>query len=87
LEGYQKKPIIKAFGRHEKDTGSTDVQLAILTRRIDALNEHLNFHKHDYHCKRSLGALIGQRRRLLAYLEREEPDRYQQVIEKLGVRK
>lgn len=87
MEGYQKMPIIKAFGRHEKDTGSTEVQVAVLTSRINALNEHLNLHKHDYHSKRSISVLVGRRRRLLAYLSREDPERHQELIEKLGMRK
>ncbi|MFZ8805400.1 MAG: 30S ribosomal protein S15 [Candidatus Calescibacterium sp.] len=83
----EKKEVIKEFGRHENDVGSPEVQIALLTKRIKILEEHLKNHKHDYSAKRRLFILIARRRKLLEYLSRTNPERYQFVISKLGLRK
>lgn len=83
----QKKGIIAANKRHETDTGSPEVQIAILTERINQLTEHLRTHHKDHHSRRGLFKMIGQRRRLLNYLTRVDVNRYKAVIEKLGIRK
>ncbi len=81
-----KQAIIKEFGRHEKDTGSPEVQIALLTARIQALTEHFKKHKKDNTSKRGLLKLIGQRRALLNYLRREDLERYRNLIKRLGLR-
>lgn len=86
LEADRKKAIIDQFRRHEKDTGSPEVQIAILTERINYLTEHLKVHKKDHHSRRGLLKMVGQRRALLNYLAREEPKRYEEIVEKLGLR-
>ena len=82
----EKAEIIGDFRVHESDTGSPEVQVSILTRRINQLTEHLKVHKHDLHSRRGLMMLVGQRRRLLAYLSRKSPERYRALIAKLGLR-
>ena len=83
----KKKELISQFEHHEGDTGSTEVQVALLTDRINRLTGHMVANRHDYHTQRGLLGLIGQRRRLLAYLNRENVKRYKSLIAKLGLRK
>jgi len=78
---------IKKFKRHERDTGSTEVQVALLTDRINQLTGHMAANRHDYHSQRGLLKLVGQRRRLLAYLSKQDIDRYHKLISELGLRK
>lgn len=87
LTKEQKQAIIREFALHENDTGSPEVQVALLTYRINHLTEHLKIHKKDEHSRRGLLKLVGQRRRLLRYLERTDRQRYRQLIERLGLRK
>ena len=87
LTKIEKDAIIQEYHVHESDTGSPEVQVAILTTRINTLIEHLKLHKHDQHSRRGLLKLVGQRRRHLAYLSRKDPVRYRQLIERLGLRK
>jgi len=87
VEKEGKSAIVEEFRLHEKDTGSTEVQVALLTERINQLTEHLKVHRHDHHSQRGLIKLVGQRRRLLAYLKREDLARYQALIAKLGLRR
>lgn len=82
-----KQNIIKDFARDEKDTGSAEVQIAILTSEINNLTEHLKEHKHDYHSRRGLLKKVGQRRSLLNYLMKNDVQKYREVVEKLGLRK
>lgn len=82
-----KSGVIASFRQHEKDTGSPEVQIALLTERIKHLTEHLRTARHDDHSRRGLLLMVGQRRRLLAYLHRTSPDRYQAVIGRLGLRR
>lgn len=82
----EKAEIIAEFRVHETDTGSPEVQVSLLTRRINQLTEHMKAHKHDLHSRRGLLLLVGQRRRLLAYLSRKSPERYRALIAKLGLR-
>jgi small subunit ribosomal protein S15 len=82
-----KKEIIAAHSTSEGDTGSPEVQVALLSRRISDLTEHLKVHKHDHHSRRGLLLLVGRRRRLLQYLAREDINRYRALIEKLGLRR
>jgi small subunit ribosomal protein S15 len=82
----EKAEIIANSRVHESDTGSPEVQVSVLTRRINQLTEHLKIHKHDLHSRRGLMMLVGQRRRLLAYLSKKSPDRYRALIAKLGLR-
>ncbi|GAA3943337.1 30S ribosomal protein S15 [Pseudoclavibacter caeni] len=82
-----KKQIIDEYATHEGDTGSPEVQVALLSRRIADLTEHLKEHKHDHHSRRGLLLLVGQRRRLLGYLERIDINRYRSLIERLGLRR
>ena len=79
--------IINKFKRRERDTGSTEVQVALLTDRINQLTGHMAANRHDYHSQRGLLKLVGQRRRLLAYLSKQDVDRYHKLISKLGLRK
>ena len=83
----RKQEIIKQFATSEGDTGSPEVQVAILTERINHLNEHLKSHQKDHHSRRGLLMMVGQRRGLLAYLQRIDIERYRALIEKLGLRK
>ncbi len=87
METEKKSAIIEQFRSGEKDTGSTEVQVAILTERINRLTEHMKLHKHDFHSQRGLMMLVGQRRRLLAHLRRRKVARYQALIAKLGLRR
>ena len=82
-----KKQIMADYARSEGDTGSPEVQVALLTARINDLNEHFKAHPHDYHSKRGLLKMVGQRRNLLAYLKKKDIQRYRDLIEKLGLRK
>ncbi|MFQ5854740.1 MAG: 30S ribosomal protein S15 [Anaerolineae bacterium] len=86
LNKTQKEAIIENFKRHPDDTGSPEVQIALLTERINYLIEHLRAHKHDHHSRRGLLKLVGQRRRQLNYLNRTAPERYRDVIKRLGLR-
>lgn len=83
----QKQEIIKAYQRAEGDTGSPEVQIAVLSYEINALNGHLKTHPHDFHSRRGLYTKIGKRRRLLKYLRYEDVERYQTLIQKLGLRR
>ena len=83
----KKRDIINNFQHKEQDTGSTEVQVALLTERINQLTQHMMANRHDYHTQRGLLKLVGQRRRLLAYLSREDAGRYNSLIRKLGLRK
>ncbi len=87
LTTEQKKKIIEEFARHEGDTGSPEVQIALLTYRINALAEHFKKHPHDFHSKRGFIKLVSRRKRLLDYLRRLDAKRYQSLIKKLGLRK
>jgi small subunit ribosomal protein S15 len=78
---------IKKFARHEGDTGSTEVQVAILTERINQLTGHMVTHRRDYHTQRGLIKMVGSRRKLLAYLMKEDVNRYRELIKQLGIRK
>ena len=82
-----KRDIVTKFGKTDSDTGSTEVQVALLTARINHLTEHLREHKHDHHSRRGLLMLVGRRRRLLKYLQREDIERYRALREKLGLRR
>jgi len=82
-----KKEIIEKFKTHERDTGSPEVQIALLTNRIKYLTEHFKVHKKDHHSRRGLLKLVGQRRRLLNYLKKKDVERYRKVIKELGIRK
>lgn len=86
LLGQEKVEIIRSYQRDDKDTGSPEVQIAILTQEIRELTEHLKVHKHDYHSQRGLMKKVGKRKRLMRYLKRENPTGYQQLIERLGIR-
>ena len=83
----EKAELIKKFGRGENDTGSTEVQVAILTTRINNLTEHLKTHKKDFHSRRGLLVMVGQRRRLLDYLNSNSNERYSDLIKSLGLRR
>lgn len=83
----RKSNIIEQFKQHDKDTGSPEVQIALLTERIKYLTEHFKTHKKDHHSRRGLLKLVGQRRRLLDYLKKKDVDRYRNVIKALGIRK
>jgi small subunit ribosomal protein S15 len=82
-----KEEIIQEHQTHEGDTGSPEVQVAVLTRRIGHLTEHLREHKHDYHSQRGLLKMVGRRRRLLKYLQKKDVERYRALIAKLGLRR
>lgn len=87
LHPVDKSEIIEKHKRHEGDTGSPEVQIALLTRRITDLTEHFKTHKHDHHSRRGLLKLVGQRRRLLDYLRHKDVERYKSLIGTLGIRK
>ncbi len=87
LDAAQKKTILDTYGVHEGDTGSPEAQVALLTKRIADLTEHLKQHKHDHHSRRGLLLLVGRRRRLLKYLASVEVARYRSLIERLGLRR
>ena len=86
LQKDVKTSIIAEHARTEGDTGSAEVQIALLTQRIRDLTEHLRTHKQDHHCRRGLLKLVGQRRRLLNYLKKEDIERYRAIVAKLGLR-
>ena len=83
----EKSELVKKYGRGENDTGSTEVQVAILTTRINNLTEHLKTHKKDFHSRRGLLVMVGQRRRLLDYLNSNSNERYAELIKSLGLRR
>ena len=83
----KKNEIIAEYATHEGDTGSPEVQIAVLTYRINELTEHLKVHKKDHHSRRGLLKMVGQRRNLLAYLQKVEIERYRSIIARLGIRK
>ncbi|MCM8818019.1 MAG: 30S ribosomal protein S15 [Candidatus Omnitrophica bacterium] len=87
IEAELKKEIIDKFKRHENDTGSPEVQIAILTKRIEALNEHFKKHKKDFNSRRGFLKLIGRRRKLLRYLQQTDPEKYRKIISELNLRK
>lgn len=87
MDKVRKTQIIEEFKLHEGDTGSPEVQIAILTERINHLNEHLKIHKKDHHSRRGLLKMVGQRRGLLNYLMKKDIERYRAIVEKLGLRK
>jgi len=87
LELDKKKEIIGGFQHHEKDTGSPEVQIALLSARIQYLTEHFKSHKKDHHSRRGLLKIVGQRRRLLDYLKKKDIERYRTVIQRLGIRR
>lgn len=87
LDAETKKAIIDEYATKPGDTGSPEVQVAILSTRIKGLTEHLKEHKHDHHSRRGLLLLVGQRRRLLNYLQKKDIERYRSIIEKLGLRR
>ncbi|TFV54686.1 30S ribosomal protein S15 [Geodermatophilus sp. DF01-2] len=87
LDSATKQQIMTEYATVEKDTGSPEVQVAMLTRRISDLTEHLKHHKHDHHSRRGLLLLVGRRRRLLNYLARTDINRYRSLIERLGLRR
>ena len=87
LEAAVKQSIIKDFATSEADTGSPEVQVAVLTQRIKDLTEHMKVHKHDYHTQRGLLAMVGRRKRMLTYLKNTDINRYRALIERLGLRR
>lgn len=87
LSVQDKQNIIDDFKKHENDTGSPEVQVALLTKRITYLTEHFKLHKHDYHSRNGLLKLVGQRRKLLNYLRRKDVNRYRDLIGRLNLRK
>ncbi len=87
LSPEAKAEIIKKYQLHETDTGSPEVQIALLTERINYLTEHLKVHRKDHHSRRGLLKMVGQRRGLLNYLQRKDIDRYRAIVERLGLRK
>jgi small subunit ribosomal protein S15 len=82
-----KRATVESYRRSENDTGSSEVQVALLTERINGLSEHFKIHQKDHHSRRGLLTLVSQRRRLLDYLRRTSPERYQELIERLGLRR
>lgn len=87
LTAEEKQEIIAKYATHEGDTGSPEVQVALLSKRITDLTEHLKEHKHDHHSRRGMQLMIGDRRRLLDYLKRVDIERYRSLIERLGLRR
>lgn len=87
LEKVAKSGIMQDYGRHDKDTGSPEVQIALLTQRIEQLTGHLRAHEHDESSRRGLLKLVGERRRHLKYLSRTNPDGYRELIQRLGLRR
>jgi len=87
ITAERKKELIEKFATKPGDTGSPEVQVAILTERIKNLTEHLNQHKKDFHTRRGLITMVGQRRRLLDYLKRKEASRYENIVKELGLRR
>lgn len=87
ITAVRKQELIKDYSLHEGDTGSPEVQVAVLSERIANLTEHLKAHKKDFHSRRGLLMMVGQRRRLLDYVKRAEPKRYERLVERLGLRR
>jgi len=87
LSTEEKKTILAEYGVHDTDTGSPEAQVAMLTKRISDLTEHLKVHKHDHHSRRGLLLLVGRRRRLLNYLTKVDIERYRSLIQRLGLRR
>ncbi|WP_144794125.1 30S ribosomal protein S15 [Kocuria palustris] len=87
LDPAVKQSIIEEYATHEGDTGSPEVQVAVLTHRISGLTEHLKSHKHDHHTRRGLMAMVGRRRRMLTYLQKTDIERYRSLIQRLGLRR
>lgn len=87
INTQRKRELVNEFGAKENDTGSPEVQVAILSERIGTLTEHLRAHKKDFHSRRGLLKMVGQRRRLLDYLKSKEVERYEKVIQRLGLRR
>jgi small subunit ribosomal protein S15 len=87
IQKEKKVELIKSYARHDHDTGSPEVQVALLTTRIDQLTEHLKVHKHDEHSRRGLLKMVGARRRHLKYLNRKNPQAYRELIQRLGLRR
>lgn len=87
MEKATKQEIMQKYARHEGDTGSPEVQIALLTDRINSLTEHLKVHKKDHHSRRGLLMMVGQRRGLLNYLQAKDIERYRAIVEKLGLRR
>ena len=87
LTQEDKRAVTEQFGKDAQDTGSTEVQIALLTRRINELTEHLRTHKHDHHSRRGLLMLVGRRRRFLNYLQKKDLERYRSLIRELGLRR
>lgn len=87
LSKIEKETIIQEYARAPNDTGSPEVQIALLTTRIHQLTEHLKTHKHDEHSRRGLLKMVGQRRRHLTYLSCKDPERYKEIIQRLGLRR
>ena len=87
IQTEKKTAIIAEYATHEGDTGSPEVQIAVLTFRINELNEHLKIHKKDHHSRRGLLKMVGHRRNLLAYLQKKDIERYRSIIARLGIRK
>ena len=87
MEKEEKTAVVTKYARHEKDTGSTEVQVAILTERINELTGHMAANRHDFHTQHGLIGMVGKRRRLLAYLMKENVERYRTLIKQLGLRK
>ena len=87
IDKEKKQATVRQYQLNEKDSGSTEVQVALLTERINQLTEHLKTHEHDHHSRRGLLQMVGQRRRLLTYLSENDVKRYRQLITKLGLRK
>jgi small subunit ribosomal protein S15 len=87
LSTEEKKAILAEYGLHDTDTGSPEAQVALLSKRISGLTEHLKEHKHDHHTRRGLMGLVGRRRRLLRHLQQVDIERYRSLIERLGLRR
>ena len=87
MDAIRKQELIKQYGRHEGDTGSPEVQIAVLTENINNLNDHLRVHKKDHHSRRGLLKMVGKRRNLLTYLRNKDVQRYRVLINKLGLRR
>ncbi len=87
MTNEKKQQIMAEFATHEGDTGSPEVQIAVLTNRINELNAHLDVHKNDHHSRRGLLKMVGHRRNLLAYLQKKDIERYRAIVKKLGLRK
>jgi small subunit ribosomal protein S15 len=87
ITAEEKSDIVQRFGKGENDTGATEVQVALLTHRINHLTEHLRTHKHDHHSRRGLLMLVGRRRRFLNYMQRKDLEGYRSLIRELGLRR